>query len=237
MAFIPESSSVVDLDIDDAAGSSITPEVSLDLRLRWLETLMFGAKQDGQAQRGSQAQTSNSTPTLARGADDLKRRLEAIVQNSEGLKRFLEHYEQHAHLLTPSFALSGTLPTSPTYESMTAAEVEAMLAEMEPDIRAADRDLREIELLEKKDVTAAGKLAEYEVLQPRLDALMKAHEEDLQKAADLEKRIAALMNRYATNVDTLSELFVAWDDTLRDAELEVARLEKEHQEQRRLGLV
>lgn len=75
-----------------------------------------------------------------------------------------------------------------------------MLAEMEPDIRAADRDLREIELLEKKDILAAGKLSDYETLQPRLDALMKAHEEDLHKAADLEKRIAGLMNRYATNV-------------------------------------
>ena len=37
-------------------------------------------------------------------------------------------------------------------------------------------------------------------------------------------------------VDTLSELFVAWDDTLRDTEIETARLEKEHQEQKRLGL-
>ena len=106
--------------------------------------------------------------------------------------------EQHAHLLTPAFALSGTLP--PSYETMTPAELEAMLAEMEPDIRAADRDLREIELLEKKDITGAGKLPDYEALQPRLDALMKAHEEDLHKAADLEKRIASLMNRYATNV-------------------------------------
>ena len=83
---------------------------------------------------------------------------------------------------------------------MSPSEIEAFLAEMEPDIRAADRDLREIELLEKKEVTAAGKLPEYEVLQPRLDALMKAHEEDLRKAAELEQRIARLMDRYATNV-------------------------------------
>lgn len=83
---------------------------------------------------------------------------------------------------------------------MTPAEVEAFLTEMEADVRAADRDLREIELLEKKDILAAGKLSDYEVLQPRLDALMKVHEEDLLKAADLEKRIANIMNRYATNV-------------------------------------
>jgi hypothetical protein len=68
--------------------------------------------------------------------------------------------EQHAQYLTPSFALSGTIPSaSPAYENMSAAELEAFLAEMEPDIRAADRDMTEIEMLEKKGVTGAGNLA------------------------------------------------------------------------------
>jgi hypothetical protein len=42
---------------------------------------------------------------------------------------------------------------------MTPEEFEALLQEMELDIRAADRDMREIELLERKGVTGAGKLA------------------------------------------------------------------------------
>lgn len=109
--------------------------------------------------------------------------------------------EQHSNLLNPTFALSATLQTSPpSYDSMSSAELEALLTEMEADVRAADRDLREIEMLENKDVTAAGRLPEYEALQPRLDALQKAHEEDLQKAADLEQRISGLVHRYATNV-------------------------------------
>lgn len=92
MAFIPESASVVDLDIDDAAGPSVSPEMSLDLRLRWLETLLFGTRQDAQERRrSSQVQQSKSSTTLTRGAEDLQRKLEAIVQNSEGLKRFLDH--------------------------------------------------------------------------------------------------------------------------------------------------
>jgi hypothetical protein len=41
---------------------------------------------------------------------------------------------------------------------MSPSELEAFLTEMEPDIRAADRDIREIEMLEKKGVTSAGKL-------------------------------------------------------------------------------
>lgn len=42
---------------------------------------------------------------------------------------------------------------------MSADELEALLSEMEPDMRAADRDMREIELLEQKGVLSAGKLA------------------------------------------------------------------------------
>lgn len=41
---------------------------------------------------------------------------------------------------------------------MSPEELEAFLAEMEPDIRAAERDMHEIEALEKKGVTGAGKL-------------------------------------------------------------------------------
>ncbi|PSR76306.1 hypothetical protein PHLCEN_2v8538 [Hermanssonia centrifuga] len=212
---------------------SISPEVSLDLRIRWLETLLFGAKQDAQERRTPDPKNKAS---LVRRVEELQRKLSAIVQSSDGLKRFMDHYEQHAHLLTPTFALSGSLPADvPTYDNMTPAELEAFLAEMEPDIRAADRDLREIEILEKKDVTGAGKLPEYETLQPRLDALFTAHTEDLEKASELEKRIAKLMDRYATNVDTLSELFVAWDESLRDSEVQVAKLERDHDERKRLG--
>jgi hypothetical protein len=41
---------------------------------------------------------------------------------------------------------------------MSASELETFLAEMEPEIRAADRDMREIEMLENKGVASAGKL-------------------------------------------------------------------------------
>ena len=42
---------------------------------------------------------------------------------------------------------------------MTSEELDAFLSEMESEIRAADRDLREIEILEKRGVLGAGKLA------------------------------------------------------------------------------
>ncbi|KAI0630692.1 hypothetical protein C8Q77DRAFT_1063213 [Trametes polyzona] len=243
----PHSFSDVDLDdVDSKAAPTpapapppISPMLSLELRLRWLETLLFGAKHDAleqAAKAGVKVGKLKDGDTLVRRAESLQRRLDSIIQSSDGLKRFIDRYDQYAHLLTPQFALSSTLPiTPPTYENMSQSELEAFLSEMESDIRAAERDLREISELEAKGVTGAGKLGDYEALQPRLDALLQAHDEDLRTAADLEKRIALLMDRYATNVDTLSELFVSWDQSIRDTEEEVHKMERDREEKRKLG--
>lgn len=102
---------------------------------------------------------------------------------------------------------------------MSPEEFDAFLAEMEPDIRAADRDLREIEILEKRGILGAGKLAgihqttplnhtsyklssrkDYETLRPRIDALATAHEEDVSKVTELERRIADVLRQYTTRV-------------------------------------
>jgi hypothetical protein len=108
---------------------------------------------------------------------------------------------------------------------MSPEELEAFLTEMEPDIRAADRDMREIGDLEKKGVTGAGKLAglllpdtrfflfcswcllwvrffltDHEALQPRLDVLLDAYQKDFELATSLEQRTASLMERHATHV-------------------------------------
>jgi hypothetical protein len=52
-------------------------------------------------------------------------------------------------------------------------DFEALLHEMAPDIRSAERDLRDIDTLEKKGVAGAGKLEDYEALQPRLEKILK----------------------------------------------------------------
>ncbi|KAJ7694912.1 hypothetical protein B0H14DRAFT_3100584 [Mycena olivaceomarginata] len=197
--------------------------LSLELRLRWLEAILLGVKQE-----------FGSGETLLRSAEDVQKRLIGIVNSNDGLKRFMDHCpcisfhlllsfmkmcadDQHAHLLTPDYAVA----EAPKYESMSASELETFLVEMEPDIRAAERDMQEIEALEKKG--------------PRLDALLKAHREDLDLVASLEKRVARLMEGHATQVDALSELFVAWDDTVMDAEDKILRLERDRLERQRLG--
>ncbi|KAI0057108.1 hypothetical protein BV25DRAFT_1831479 [Artomyces pyxidatus] len=209
----------------------VEPAQSLELRLRWLEALLYGARHDA-ADKKPELKNGDS---LVRSAEELKRRMDTVVDANDGLRRFIDHYEQHAQLLTPAFALSGTLPAPPAYQNMTPAELDAFLAELEPDIRAADRDMREIEMFEAKGVTAAGKLPDYEALQPRLAALVQRHQEDAQLAAALEERVAKLLKRYAEQVETLSALFMVWDETLRKSEGRLDKLERDREERVRLG--
>lgn len=174
---------------------------------------------------------------MIRAAEHAQQRMNDIASAYDVLRRFIGHYEQHAQYLTPAFALSGTLPniTPPEYKDMPPADLAALVAELEPDIRAADNDIREIDDLQRKGITGAGMLSEYEALQPRLDALLLRHKEDLDRAAALEKRVAGIVRQYAVQVNSLSELFVAWDETLRVAEESIGKLEKGRDERSRRG--
>ncbi|KAF8141547.1 hypothetical protein EV363DRAFT_1149980 [Boletus edulis] len=224
---------------DPTGSTHIDPILSLELRLRWLEALLLGV---GVRHDTRDRKAREKPPELKPGeslvqlAANVQHRLHSVVESNDGLKKFMHQYDQHAQWLTPAFTLSGTLPgPAPTYEHMSPEELEALLSEMEPDIRAADRDMREIERFEQKGVLSAGKLADNEVLQPRLQALLAAQDQDMKLAASLEQRIAILVERHATHVDTLSELFVAWDDVLTETESKVKRLERDKEERQRLG--
>lgn len=207
---------------------TIDPELSLELRLRWLEALILGTKHDHKGKETEPAGTAagptrnelKQGETLVRAVEDIQKSLNLAVENNDGLKKFMDHCtsrscsqfsqsfipivhildDRNAAFLTPSFALSGILPETPSYSMMSPEELEAFITEMEPEIRAADHDMREIEALSNKGVLNAGKLVDHEALRPRLDAVIKAYEEDLERAAALEHRMARLMERNATLV-------------------------------------
>ncbi|KAF9266963.1 hypothetical protein L218DRAFT_971318 [Marasmius fiardii PR-910] len=218
---------------DPIPKTEIEPELALELRIRWLEALISGVDATSTARKAPEVKRGES---LIRSANELQKTLNSIVEGNDGLKRFISQYDHHAQYLTPSFALSGLLPDGMTYDNMSSSDLETYLKEMENDIRSADRDMREIEALEAKGVTGAGKLADYVPLLPRVDNLLKSSAEDAKRVEALEKRISGIIESHAVYVDALSELFVAWDDAITDAENELLRNEREHKERERLGL-
>ncbi|CAE7104661.1 unnamed protein product [Rhizoctonia solani] len=216
----PESQGAVSLDaLLTPNPVSVSPELMLGLRLRWLEALVLGIDKDGNVAAPREQDIPGGT--LVRKLNQAQRALDDVVKTNDGLRKFMGVYNQNAHLLTPSFA-HGLTPS----EMTSVSDLEALLLESEPDIRAADRDLREIADLESRGVLDAGKLPDHEPLRPRVDALIQAHLEDLAKFESLEERIGALISDYSSHVDGLSELFVAWDIALGQAEATVTKIEK-----------
>ncbi len=228
-------------EVGEVKPAKITPQVAFELRLRLLESIVLGSRDVNTRGRG------RGKP-LMEEVEDVQRKLGEVVvtSGSDSLRWFVDNCtfplsllpslpliltsttdDTHAHHLTPSFALSGILPPpssssspiNPLYESMSPHELEAYLAEMDPDIRAADRDLREIALLIDfdsttlgvpgsgsgsgsggRDVTAANNLGSYATLQPRLDKLVEESQECVRRREELERRVAGVMDRWVTTV-------------------------------------
>jgi len=173
--------------------------------------------------------------SLSRRTEQVQKSLNEVIDTNEGLRKFMTSYDQYAHLLTPAFALSPTTGAPgvapPTYDQLSSEELETLIAELEPDLRTADRDMREVDALEKKGVTAAGKLPDHESLKPRLEALAKAEKENVERYVSLEKRVGSLLGRYSSQVTALSELFIVWNDLVTDSEDRIAALERRRAEQ------
>jgi len=92
--------------------TAITPSMSVELRLRWLEALLLGVKQetgsrDGMStingRVGTQKKKSNAEKekekererqarkkTLSRRAEEVQRKLDAVVAGHEGLRKFMD---------------------------------------------------------------------------------------------------------------------------------------------------
>lgn len=211
--------------------ASIDPITSLNLRIKWLEALVLGLK----AASESKSAEASSSRDLFHRAEEIQAKLNDALETNESCRKFIKNYNQYAHLLSPAAATSPVGSSEiPTYDTMPDQEFETLLAELEPDIRAADRDLREIDALDSKGVSAAGKLPEHEALKARLQALEVASQQDLEMYDRMEARISNILQSYASHVTILSELFVSWNDLLAEAEDRVEQLEKAKEER---GLV
>jgi len=79
---------------DETTTPHISPELSLELRLRWLEAILVGVRQNEKIRTGKDKGLSHALKhgeTLLRLAEDIQRRLNSIVQNNDGLRRFMDH--------------------------------------------------------------------------------------------------------------------------------------------------
>ena len=82
----------------------IDPALSLELRLRWLEAILLGVRQDTKERK--KLSELKHGETLIRLAKDVQRRLDAAVESNEGLKRFMDHCASNFFFQTLIYAMT-----------------------------------------------------------------------------------------------------------------------------------
>ena len=248
-----------------------TDLMAMEMRVRLLETLVAG----------SSTVLSNRVagPSAVQRANDAVKRLnEALeVHNGEPVRRFIEHCAttdlhlavKPLNLLSADDAnyllLLPLLPSEATAGSpeMTAHAKASLILESENDIRATERELRELEALDRRGLAGAGHLAgetllpygssqsltpcpsEHEQLKPQLDDLLASLPALVESYAQTEDRVTRLLNRYneyvrplnclhlpikmltkKMKVDTVSQIFIAYNAIVSNAEEVLSRLER-----------
>ncbi|GJN88776.1 hypothetical protein Rhopal_001745-T1 [Rhodotorula paludigena] len=197
----------------------ISPTLALDLRIRFLETLLRAPPHSS---------SPNSSPaSLARRVAHVHEALQQALETPQGgtdaVRRFVQNYELNSPLLTPALPSAPPEPDAPT----SSASKLALVLEAEHDLRTLERDLRELAVLDERGVVGAGQLADHEALRPTLDDVVTKVKPVAKEYVSLEQRTTALLQGYNDYISTMSELFVSWDEILGEAEAQVARLEKQ----------
>ncbi|GAA6036978.1 hypothetical protein JCM8097_005488 [Rhodosporidiobolus ruineniae] len=208
----------------------LTPELALDLRLRFLEHLV----------RPTSASATPSAASLARRVAHVNQQLTAALGGqaagaggggaagggSEAVRRFVQNYDLNVPLL--SVAPVPLSPSSSAGEADLTPQAKVnLILEAENEIRTLERELREIAVLDERGAVGAGKLGDHEALKPELGDTRRAAAPIATSYASLEARTTNLLQQYNDYISTLSELFVSWNDIVSEAEDAVTRLEKQ----------
>ncbi|KIR27790.1 hypothetical protein I307_04693 [Cryptococcus deuterogattii 99/473] len=147
--------------------SSLLP---LELRIRILESQLFGVPSSVLSDPNSPSPTSTSarTPAITHRIRNVKQCLDQLGESSDGVKRLLEGYSVKL----------------------------AMVLEAASDIRGAERDLREIEVLKSRQVEGSGELEQLLPLRPNLKPAMKEISQESRKVEHARKNVGQLLLRY-----------------------------------------
>lgn len=68
----------------------IDPELSLELRIRWLEVLLLGVKQAKPAQDFEKGIERRDGESLVLSAEAIQKKLDDIVESNDGLRKFMD---------------------------------------------------------------------------------------------------------------------------------------------------
>ncbi|SCZ97708.1 BZ3500_MvSof-1268-A1-R1_Chr4-3g07393 [Microbotryum saponariae] len=224
-----------------------TPDLALDLRIRYLETLLT------RPSTSTNAPTSASNPaSLSRRVSQLASSLDLVLEAGPGtdaLRKFVANYDLNEPLLTVPPVPYHHPSSSATHDDLTPHSKVSLILEAEYEIRQLEWELRQIALLDDQGVVGAGELAQHQDLRTELAQTKQDVKPLAASYQELEHKTHNLLSRYndyvrpsahklqsrlqanhratsTAQISTLSEVFVQWNDIVSEAEQEVTRIEK-----------
>lgn len=164
------ASAAMEAVIDESKAKPVvmTPRLALDLRLRFLESLVSDDSRSSSvslARRISRVEAQLKAALDSAGSTDAIRR---FVQNCEALLPPFPARPVDPHLVSVRLADDANAPllsvapvpiNPPDQDALTVPAKVSLILEAEHDIRALERDLREVETLHQRGVVEAGRLA------------------------------------------------------------------------------
>uniref|UniRef100_A0A1D1ZC04 Dynactin subunit 3 n=1 Tax=Anthurium amnicola TaxID=1678845 RepID=A0A1D1ZC04_9ARAE len=161
----------------------------------------------------------NQQLSLLSKIEEIKRQLNNVVRDREGLKPFLEQYDLVAHLVSPfadNIALERQILTPEAKAEMISASSE--------ELERVASSLKEIG--ELQSFIDAPEFRGLEKLFPLITPIESAHIDQAAKSNEVSTRITQLLDRYNRIVNTLSEIFIAWDHMLTTIDVHISALER-----------
>ncbi|KAG1039868.1 hypothetical protein G6F37_011654 [Rhizopus arrhizus] len=190
-------------------------EHGFEARLRHLEYILYGQQQQ---------QNKSTNEVIIKRMELLRKELSSIYQNNKSIKYFIEKYDTHSKLLNPN-----TSTYSLERELLSTDVKTELLLAAQDDLKKFAQEVKQVKSLEH--VVSGTELEVVDKLKPQLSSMDVIHVNQTKQLNQLTKEISDLMERYNKTVNTVSEIFIAWDNILTSMETHLTTLEHQKQNQ------
>ncbi|KAI9281068.1 hypothetical protein BY458DRAFT_263513 [Sporodiniella umbellata] len=187
-------------------------EHGFETRLRHLEYILYG----------QQHTQSNNIDAVIKRMEKLKKELGSIYQNNKPIRYFIEKYDTHSKLLNPN-----TSTYSLERELLSSDVKSELLLAAQDDLKKFAHEVKQVKSLEH--VVSGTEFDVMDGLKPKLATMDVAHMNQTKNLNQLTKQVSDLMERYNKTVNTVSEIFIAWDNILTSMETHITSLEHQRQ--------
>ncbi|RGB26552.1 hypothetical protein C1646_674684 [Rhizophagus diaphanus] len=194
---------------------------TLDFRVHHLEKSILGF--DPITKKASVHEKFKEQLSLLKRVDEIKKEFNTIIRErdgADGLKSFLEIYDQVSECVSPfkdsALAMERVILTPEAKAEIISSSVE--------ELKLVAENLKLID--ELQPIIEAQEFKDLEKFLPQLTPIETVHIDQAAKANETSARITCLLEKYNGIVNTLSELFISWDNILSTIEANVSAIER-----------